>query len=332
MDSPVTCENYRRFGVEIELNTRTGVVKRPNAQLKEIPDGADYVARLIHKAVRQPVEIHPHHHTHNNNCWIVKPDNSCGIEVCSPVLKGWLGGQEALLRAVNAFENDASLTADERCSLHVHVNVHDLSMKQRATVAAYWIKCEHLFLDAMPCHRKLNRYCQVIGLTDLFTHDMWLEPEQLLKQISGVKYFTMNAFHMIGQGSRDTVEFRIADAGACKSAWYTKNWVRLLLHFVECTKNMPLTKYQRDNRWSGLLWLEPVDLWKILKFDQPNLSHGMNAVRDWFRSRLLQYGSGDGIGLWSAKARARTYGQIMSLQTGPSIDCQEQLFDEKYIV
>ena len=328
MDSPLTCENYRRFGVEIELNTRTGKVKRPDAG--EVPDGTDYVSQIIHKTIKKNVTIQAWHHTNNNSSWVVKPDNSCGIEICTPLLKGWHDGLCDLLKVVDAFSKDERVKADKRCSLHIHVNVEDLDQYQKAAVIAGWIKCEHVFFEAMPYNRKVNRYCQLLGLTDLFSHDCPLEPDWLIRQVGNVKYYSMNTYHMC-KGRRQAIEFRIADGAACLDANYCKNWIRLILHFVECAKNLPLIKYDPQDKWSSLLWLDPEDVFKLLKFDQ-ELSPGMSQVRNWFVSRLRTFGGGEGSGLWSKRARKMAYEQIKQLEFEDEDSSENLIFGEKYIL
>ena len=330
MDSPLTCENYRRFGVEVELNTRTGKVKRPDSSRGEIPDGTDYVAQIVHKNTRERVDVLGWHHTNNNNSWIIKPDNSCGIEVCTPILKGWYGGLESFLKVVDGFAKDDRVKADKRCSLHIHVNVTDLDRYQKAAVIAGWIKCEHVMFEAMPYNRKVNRYCQLLGLTDLFCHDCPMDPDWLIRQVGNVKYYSMNTYHMM-KGRRETIEFRIADGGACIDPYYAKNWIRLMLHFVECTKNLPLIDYDPNDKWSSLLWLDPEDVYKLLKFDQ-ELSPGMAQVRDWFVHRLRTFGGGEGNGVWSKKARGMAYEQIKRLDCNEEDFTDDLVFGEKYIL
>lgn len=331
MDSPLCCRSYRRFGAEIELNTRTGIVKRPERGSKEIPDGSEYVSRLVHKVTKKSVEIRHWQHYHNNKCWIIKPDNSCGIEVSTPVMKGWKNGLLPLLRVIDEFGKSKEITADNRCSFHLHVNLEDLSLKQRASIIGYWIKCEHLFLDAMPPFRKLNRYCQVLGLTDLFSVNSSIDSEWLIKRVSAVKYYTLNTYHM-NKDRRNTIEFRIADSQCCLDPLYAKNWVRLLLHFVDCVKDRPLIPYEKGNQWSSYLWLELEDFWELMGFNE-ELSHGMELVRSWFVDRLLTYTCSGSFGIWSKDIRSFIVEKISHLENKQITDpVEEQIYGEKYIL
>src|SRR5688572_42655 len=180
--------NYdRRFGVEIELNSldRRDFKARPLRQ-GELPEGTNYIATLLMENLRSPVRINKWNYTHNNFAeWVVKPDSSCGIEVCSPAFKGWTGLKQ-VVKTIDILEADPKILVDDRCSFHVHVNVMDcLSRIKRtgmgfnssgyewsksydlAAILAWWTKCEPVFLDSVPADRKRSRYCMAIGSTDL---------------------------------------------------------------------------------------------------------------------------------------------------------------------
>ena len=98
----------RRFGVEIELNSMDG---RNRPLGKNNPVGADHIANLISRSLKKTAKITKWHHTHNNEFWVVKPDSSCGIEVCSPVSKGWKGLKE-ICHVVEEFYNENLLGSD----------------------------------------------------------------------------------------------------------------------------------------------------------------------------------------------------------------------------
>jgi hypothetical protein len=320
MDSPIDCRFLRRFGIELEVNTLTGIICRPDTDSGEIPVGADYVSQIVHKTTREPVELQGWDHIHNNTCWIIKPDNSCGIEINSPILKGWTG-LEKILKVIAALR-DAGINSDRRCSLHVHVNIADLDEIQLASIIAHYIKCEHVFFDAIPPYRKNNRYCQLLGLTDLFCHDFPMSPMDIIHHVSGVKYYSLNAYHFIRGGGfssdnyrKRTLEFRIAEGLACIDPLLAKNWIRFFLHFVEMTKNRPLPPpYSSGDSWSSLLWLNPNEVLSLLKFDQEDLlTPGLRQVRDWFVQRIAAHGYDTGLrGIWSNQGRAAARKEIES--------------------
>ena len=342
MESPFDCRFHRRFGIELEVNPLNGIVRRPDTESGEIPVGADYLSRIVHNVTGECVEMQGWDHVHNNPYWIVKPDNSCGIEVNTPVLKGWRG-LEKLMRVQDAIKA-SGIHADSRCSLHVHVNISDLSPEQLASVVAYYIKCEHILFDAIPPHRKNSRYCQLLGMTDLFSHDFHMEPIDLIQRVSGVKYYSMNCYHFCKGGGfrkdnyrKKTIEFRIMEGSACLDSYATKNWVRFLLHFVETMSKMPMPgNYRAGDRWSSLLWLDPKDLFEILHFNKDDLlSPGLKQVRDWLLHRLMKYGYDTGLkGLWSNEGRSVARHEIMDLvDSTPSMDCDgDPVYGNNYIL
>ena len=114
---------YRRFGVEIEINATDGRSRPPGEKL---PEGIFYVSQMLASNLNCRVDVAKWHHTHHNQSWIVKPDSSCGMEICSPVSKG-TSGLEVICNVVDLLKLDPIVQADERCSLHVHVEVSDLS-------------------------------------------------------------------------------------------------------------------------------------------------------------------------------------------------------------
>jgi len=302
----------RRFGVEIELNSLDGQ-SRPLAGRN--PAGSDYVANLISRSLNKTVEITKWHHTHNNELWIVKPDSSCGIEVCSPVSKGWKGLKD-ICRVVEAFSDDESIAADERCSLHVHVEVADLSESELASVLYHWIKCEPVFLDSVPRKRKSSRYCQFIGLTDLIEHDAEMSPSLLISRLGNVKYYSLNTYHL-KKGKRETIEFRIIGNLGCLDPFLIKNWVRLIVHFINVTSKIGIPyNYVEGDPWSSFLWLDAKDVFRLLGFWDSNkiLTEGVKQTRDWFLARLKKNGvSSDSDGFWSMNSRFVSNSQVSEM-------------------
>ena len=279
-------EYTRRFGVEIEINSfdNRDFKKRPLGEL-ELPQGTKEVANLVHEVTGDYVLIDEHHLTHHNPCWVVKPDSSCGIEVGSTGCKGW-HELKKVCQVVESFGIEEKVVADDQCSLHVHIDVVDLSEEQVATVLAYWVKAEAVFMELMPIGRTFNQHCQWIGLMDILEHDVVIRPKDLIKKLGYCKYYSANSFHY-HRKRRNTLEFRILESDACLNAFTVKCWVRLLIHFVEMVRIRPYpTEYIAGDCWSAWCWIQPKDVFKMLFFDTP-LSQGMTQVRDWFLGRLF---------------------------------------------
>lgn len=331
MDSLLDCEIYRRFGVEVEVNTPSGEIKKLGKN--EAPEGAEYIAGLINKITREKVEIHGWHSTHNNLGWVVKPDSSCGVEICTPILKGYYG-LLSLMRVIDGMKD--SVRADDRCSLHVHIDVEDLDRDDIGRILAWWIKCEAVFMDAMPSNRKLNRYCQCVGVSDLFHIDGCYTADEIITTLGDVKYFSVNTFHLC-RGKRNTIEFRIMGKDACLKPFVAKNWVRLLLHFVETAikANFPV-QYESGNPWSSLCWLDPKDVFSFLGFnDTRQLSPGLQQVRAWFITQTVQNIDSYLAGIWSPAGRLIARQEIRNLwgqHARPIEKPEEELYSDKYAI
>lgn len=283
----VSFNSCRRFGVEIELNAFDGVDYRDRPlPVGKIPPGNAELACLLHRTTGKSVEIMTHTHNHNNKNWIVKPDASCGLEVCSPVTKG-IAGINEVCKVVDAIKNTPAFNVDDRCSVHLHVEISDSSKQQVAAVLAYWVKCEQVFLDAMPSSRKMNRFCQSIGIMDVFRHSDPLDASSIIAALSDQKYYSANVRHYNNR-VRNTIEFRIMDHEAVVNSFDMKNWIKLLIHFVEVTRMEKLPRdYSHRDQWSSFLWLDPIDVFKLLKFFDC-LTEGMAQVRNWFLARMHQ--------------------------------------------
>lgn len=309
-------DTLRRFGVELEINAFDMRNRPLGYEDGELPAGIHFIGNLVQKTTKQKVLIHKWGNDHDNDCWIIKPDGSCGMEVCTPVMKGWQGLMQTC-RVIDELKK-ADISADSRCSLHVHVDVADLSYDCLAGVIAWWIKAEAVFMDAMPAKRKKNQYCQFLGLTDIFEdiEDGLYPAETLLKKVGHCKYYSVNTFHYQNR-KRKTIEFRIMDNDCCLDAWSAKNWVRLILHFVErAAKHGPPRDYIAGDKWSGYNWLDPIDLFEFLGFypDQYLLSPGLNQVRSWFLNRMYVYGRNTGLkGVLSDTGRKIAISQVDEL-------------------
>lgn len=294
---------YRRYGSEIEVNAFDGL-SAPTQEGAQ-PEGIQHVAQIVATATKSRCEIYTwltgQRATDFNQVWMVKPDGSCGMEVCSPVSKGLYGINQGA-NVIAAFRDSRVVHADTRCSLHVHVDVSELPTDSVAAILAHWVKCEYVMLLAMPDHRKKNRYCQPIGMSDLLQADSNLSPEAVINWLGMYKYYTANAFHY-KNGKRPTLEFRIADEEACKNPVYYRNWHKLILHFVEMAvlKGMP-KPYKKGDPSTGYLWLTPHDVLSFLNFeDEVDLCDELKETRNWFVSRIMKYSHSTLGGIWDDK-------------------------------
>ena len=330
-------KSIRRFGAEIEINA-FDLRSRP-VNKDDLPKGIDYVANLTRKSSQESVVIHKYGNDHHNSSWIIKPDGSCGMEVCSPVVKGW-NGVIKICKVIDAFKEDKNIMADDRCSFHVHVDVSDLSEMQIASVITWWIKCEPVFMDAMPYSRKSNEYCRFIGQSEVLgdVEDGLFSNDTLIKRMGYNKYYSINTYHY-GNKNRKTMEFRIMDSECCLNPWTAKNWLRLILYFVDRSINRGLPyDYIAGDKWTGYCWLDPYDVFDFLglRYNQANLSPGLEQVRTWFLSRIYtQINQPNVKGIFSNEARRVAISQIETLMKDGQIQLQltanpEEIYGEQY--
>jgi len=326
MDEPsaLSFDYSRTFGAEFEILAfdKRDFKKHPLGR-GDMPDGIYEVSDVVLSVVKKPVEVKKWHITNNNIEWVLKPDSSCGIEVCAPPVKGW-NGLKSVCEVVEAFKNDKRIEVDNRCSFHLHVDCADLSDLEIGKILAYWIKCESVFLDSVPATRKRNKYCQQIGISNLFEHDKHYVAKELMGILGYTKYYSINTFH-INRGNRRTIEFRIGEGEGCKNPFLIKNWIRLLVHFVEMAIRMPFpSSYQSGVPMSGLLWLDPKEVFGLLGFSgNYKLSKGLAETRNWFLARLSKNLYNTGLpGVWSDGARKIAKYQVDEMITQLELDEQ----------
>jgi hypothetical protein len=292
MKRVLSCENYRKFDVEIELNKINGIINSLLKKNKVIFD-PEKIAFLIRNTLNKSVEIQNWSYNYNNDYWIVKPNSSYKIEVLTPILKGYTGLID-LIKVIESFR-EAEIKANDRCSLRVNINISDLSTDQLASVIAWYIKCEHIFIDSVPYIRKNNYFCRSFKFKKITNKNSEIDPEKIIKAASSLKYYSLNTYNFIKRGGfnsnnvrKKTIEFRLGKGEMCTDGLAVKNWIRLLIHFVEMTKDLPLPYKHRDgDNWSGLSCLNFKEFFNIMKFDKP-CSDGLEQMKSWFFRRIFE--------------------------------------------
>lgn len=307
------CNIKRRFGVEIEINAFDGRNRPVGQDFGAMPEGIHEVANIVQKNVKEKVFIQKWGNNHNNDSWILKPDSSCGIEVCTPVLKG-LNGVHEVCSVVDAFGNESKIKADDRCSFHVHVDINDLSKDQIASVLTWWIKCEYIFANIVPLSRKKNKYCQLISFSDVVDSVKYplMSSSSLIFSLGRHKYFSVNTYHL-SNNKRKTIEFRIMDSSSCCNYFDAKNYILFLLHFVNITSKLPLPNhYEEGNQMTGYSWLDFNNVLDLLEFDtDKTLSIGMLEVKNWFFMRMKQNTLYDIDGIFGKSFKEYEYDKII---------------------
>lgn len=274
-----------RFGVEIELDALDGrdFSLNPLSQ-GEMPKGYDLVASAV-SGLGLEVEAHGWRHNHNNSIWVCKPDSSCGIELCSPVLEE--RRIDELLVVVDALNAMPELTSGPNCALHVHVDVTPLlsgppeSSDNLCSVLAWWVKCEPVMLDSVPGRRKNSRFCRCIGMTDLFGHDERVIPCMAVSKMSD-KYLTLNTHHMVAR-KRSSIEFRMLEG--TKNASLVRSWVEFVLNFV---RRASAAGAPDDYRW-----VEAADVHRLI---------GSESCSRWLERRTMENLLDAPAGFWRARS------------------------------
>ncbi len=284
----IKADTNRRFGVEIEINAFDGRSRPLGHELGRMPDGIDYISNLLHKLVKDKVFIQKWGNNHNNGNWILKPDSSCGIEICTPVMKG-ISGIKTVCSVVDGFSKDSRVKADSRCSFHVHIDIHDLLSSQIASIINWWIKCEYILMNIVPIQRKRNKYCQLLSLSDIVDGIEYpiINPSTLINSVGRHKYYSLNTFHLLNN-KRKTIEFRIMDSSSCTNYFDAKNYLLFLLHFVNITSKFPpLKKYEINNSLTSYSWIDFEQFLQIFCLeDDSNLSEGMLEMKNWLFMRM----------------------------------------------
>jgi hypothetical protein len=268
-------KNTRSFGVEIEVNAFS-----ENSKGK-VPDGAEYIVDFIANKTKDKTIFHRCKSDHNNNYWVVKPDSSCGLEICTPVLNGELGIKK-IHELIGCISSDEQIKSDERCSFHIHFDVSDLEASKLASIICWWIKSEFVFFNAIPDSRKTNQFCKMIGLSNDFKANSFFKDRSLIKKLGKCKYNSMNTFHMCRK-KRNTIEFRIVGNNACSNPVIACNWIKLFLFFLNRSlmHGVP-KKYTRNDVFSGYCWLDLKSFFDFMGFDDSNLNEDAVQIRNWF--------------------------------------------------
>jgi len=237
----------RRFGVELEYNALDN-----NSRSKDknnLPVGIFSYSNSIAKKIGKSVDVNGWQYTNNNNAWVVKPDSSCGLEVCSPPMVA----SEAIHQLKDVVDglNDSKFArSDGRCSFHVHVEIEDLSENQVWNLFLNWVRNELFFYLLTNNDRWLNHYCQPIGFSAIFDKHEALTYSNMLRRLSEYKYYAINLYHY-KKKRKKTMEFRIMGNNACINSIDAVNWCKILICFVERAKDISMEKWIKSMSYAN---------------------------------------------------------------------------------
>jgi hypothetical protein len=81
------------------------------------------------------------------------------------------------------------------------------------------------------------------------------------------------------------------DHDCCSDEIAAKNWIKLILHFIERSLCRGKPKnYEPNNPFTSYCWLDPSDFFDLLSFTGDyQLSDELVEVRSWFLQRLLDF-------------------------------------------
>ena len=226
----------REFGVEMELTAETRDGSHlTGAMIKEAMRNAR-VPRLNRRA--------PSYYHSDGTSWDVKTDSSCGYEVASPKLTlDDDGNCNQLDRACIAMAA-IQPRVDQRCGLHVHVDVSDFDWRDFQRLIALWARYEPFFFEMTPPSRRGNTYCSPLRAcrwSDVaHAGAQWTRTLRALTATTRQEFqaalsgFPRGALNVAGFVVNGRIEFRLQ--GGTISYEKIRNWVILLLALVNRAK------------------------------------------------------------------------------------------------
>jgi hypothetical protein len=295
----ILCQRFisqRNFGVELEVSdTKT------QEEIKE----------FIKRATDREILVSGYAQTFGNRHWHVKTDSTCGplghgkdkgFEIASFIASGRQDLRD-IGRVADALAT-GGVEVNNNCGLHVHVNIADFSPSQAGVLMARWIKIEPWIKQAVPRHRKNNKYSKFLYTARAKRFDMFqtydaLDFWNLLRPTNFSIYENMQkrvALNMINYAAalsnfdpyapkRETAEFRFPEGTL--SGREIVNWVRLFVMFVETSKDQGMPK-------NLMPAVELDQVLEILGFRNPDafylLDEDLYETKVWLLERMMTYG------------------------------------------
>jgi hypothetical protein len=243
----------RRFGVELEVSNNLTKSKIGKI-LKKFEANSEKSREVI---VTPGLEGWAQ--TKGNDYWHVKFDRTCG-PLGKNIDYGWevasfIGSGTGDVNHISRLARELDAAGAEvnlNCGFHVHVEVKDYSPYDMGILLARWMKVEDLLFSICHKSRSNNEYCASIKSIfnkswSSYTKDpeyLWdiLRPYDLGTHNNNSKKVTLNtvgfATHILIQSfSRNTVELRMPECLLDET--HVKNWIRLIVNFVDFSKSNP---------------------------------------------------------------------------------------------
>jgi len=247
--------NERRFGIELELSNN--ITKK---QLGFIINEYENIYNENKKNVVLTPGKEGWAQTKENDFWHVKFDRTCGPlgknfdhgwEIASYIGKG-IDDVNHISRLAR-FLDSAGAEVNQNCGFHIHVEVKDFDNILMGNLLSRWLKIENFLISICHVSRKDNPYCKPLRkkinkkTLEFFykknqPETLWelFRPMDLSTYNNYQKRVTLNTINFAiskinPKFSRNTIELRLPECRLQEN--YTKNWIRLILNFVENCKN-----------------------------------------------------------------------------------------------
>lgn len=197
----------------------------------------------------------------SSSLWSVKNDDSLRNNGRELVLVEPLAGAD-LMNALNqlaiVYKENTQLHCSERTSLHVHVDVRDLTVAQVRSIMAVYVAVESALYSACGKNRYNNIYCPGITASTTMAQSMRNMMQDNSKFFDGIlgwcKYSGINLRAIAELGS---IEFRMHEGTV--QIERVHGWVNLILSLVEyAIERDPTTVLQDAEQLNPELLLELV--------------------------------------------------------------------------
>ena len=228
----------QRFGIELEYNSFS-----ENQDENKLPLGILEAANILIESINKNVYVSNWHTTVGNDYWILKPDSSCGFEICSPILKNNKNLIE-IKKIIKAIRKKGIFLSDKRCSYHIHFELNNTTNNFLSNLIISWVRLELFFFSLLPNLRKQTNYAQMLSLSPLFFFNkeqgldsFIINQDMVVNYIKDYKFYSINLYHF-KKSNRNTIEFRIMDSSACLNEEYAYYWILLFNKFMEVCNNI----------------------------------------------------------------------------------------------
>lgn len=262
----------RWIGVELEYNSLDKLSR--SVSVNGLPHGIYFFADVCVDALNKFVEINKWHSTNNNENWVIKPDASCGLELCSPPqnLKSLLKDMNLLINKINNYK---FLESDNRCSFHIHIDIIDFDYYDLIYLIEKWVQLEPFFFFLCKEDRWINNYCKPLSLNFEALPLDSKYTNLIVESLYDNKYLAINLCNL-KKKKKNTVEFRIVGSDACLDYETAASFCKIFNIFVERVKS----EKNKMNRISNFEFLSIKESLEFLSLED-------DISLDWIKSKLL---------------------------------------------